>query len=125
MTQQNKTVWWALALPLLAVLIWSMNVAVTRYVVDYISPVSISFYRWFVAFLILTPFMLGKVWRERQLVLQHWKQLAVLGAFGMVLYQGLGYSAAHYTTATNMGIINAFIPVFTICLLYTSDAADD
>jgi len=114
MTQQNKTVWWALALPLLAVLIWSMNVAVTRYVVDYISPVSISFYRWFVAFLILTPFMLGKVWRERQLVLQHWKQLAVLAAFGMVLYQGLGYTAAHYTTATNMGIINAFIPVFTI-----------
>ena len=114
MTQQNKTVWWALALPLLAVLIWSMNVAVTRYVVDYISPVSISFYRWFVAFLILTPFMLAKVWRERQLVLQHWKQLAVLGAFGMVLYQGLGYTAAHYTTATNMGIINAFIPVFTI-----------
>ncbi|MDD2941254.1 MAG: DMT family transporter, partial [Acinetobacter harbinensis] len=28
--------------------------------------------------------------------------------------QGLGYTAAHYTTATNMGIINAFIPVFTI-----------
>ena len=114
MTQQNKTVWWALGLPLLAVLIWSMNITVTRYVADYISPVSISFYRWLVAFLILTPFMLGKVWRERQLVVQHWKQLAVLGAFGMVLYQGLGYTAAHYTTATNMGIINAFIPVFTI-----------
>ena len=114
MTQQHKTVWWAFTLPLLAVLIWSMNITVTRYVADYISPVSISFYRWLVAFLVLTPFMLGKVWRERQLVLAHWKQLAVLGAFGMVLYQGLGYSAAHYTTATNMGIINAFIPVFTI-----------
>lgn len=114
MTQQHKTVWWAFVLPLLAVLIWSMNITVTRYVADYISPVSISFYRWLVAFIILTPFMLGKVWRERQLVLAHWKQLAVLGAFGMVLYQGLGYSAAHYTTATNMGIINAFIPVFTI-----------
>lgn len=113
MTQQHKTVWWAFTLPLLAVLIWSMNITVTRYVADYISPVSISFYRWLVAFLVLTPFMLGKVWRERQLVLAHWKQLAVLGAFGMVLYQGLGYSAAHYTTATNMGIINAFIPVFT------------
>lgn len=114
MTQQHKTVWWAFTLPLLAVLIWSMNITVTRYVADYISPVSISFYRWLVAFVVLTPFMLGKVWRERQLVLVHWKQLAVLGAFGMVLYQGLGYSAAHYTTATNMGIINAFIPVFTI-----------
>ncbi|CAB1220015.1 DMT family transporter [Acinetobacter bouvetii] len=114
MTQQYKTVFWALGLPLLAVFIWSMNITVTRYVADYISPVSISFYRWLLAFVVLTPFMLGTVWRERQLVFTHWKQLAVLGAFGMVLYQGLGYTAAHYTTATNMGIINAFIPVFTI-----------
>lgn len=114
MALQNKTVWWAIGLPLLAVLIWSMNIAVTRYVADYISPVSISFYRWLLAFILLTPFMATRVWRERALVLQNWKKLAVLGAFGMVLYQGLGYSAAHYTTATNMGIINAFIPIFTI-----------
>ena len=114
MVTQSKTVWWALALPLLAVLIWSMNIAVTRYVVDYISPVSISFYRWLVAFLVLTPFMATRVWRERVLIRQYWKKLAVLAAFGMVLYQGLGYTAAHYTSATNMGIINAFIPVFTI-----------
>lgn len=114
MLTQSKTVWWALALPLLAVLIWSMNIAVTRYVVDYISPVSISFYRWLVAFLVLTPFMATRVWRERVLIQQYWKKLAVLAAFGMVLYQGLGYTAAHYTSATNMGIINAFIPIFTI-----------
>ena len=114
MVTQSKTVWWALALPLLAVLIWSMNIAVTRYVVDYISPVSISFYRWLVAFLVLTPFMATRVWRERVLIQQYWKKLAVLAAFGMVLYQGLGYTAAHYTSATNMGIVNAFIPIFTI-----------
>jgi drug/metabolite transporter (DMT)-like permease len=81
---------------------------------DYISPVSISFYRWLVAFIILTPFMLSKVWQQRDLIRQHFVQFAVLSAFGMFLYQGLAYSAAHYTTATNMGIINAFIPVFTI-----------
>lgn len=34
-------------LPLTAVLIWSLNIVVTRYVTDFISPVSISFYRWF------------------------------------------------------------------------------
>lgn len=106
--------WWAVCLPIIAVLIWSMNIAVTRYVTDYISPVSISFYRWAVAFIILTPFMLPKVWKERQLIRQHLGKFAVLSAFGMALYQGLAYSAAHYTTATNMGIINAFIPVFTI-----------
>lgn len=105
---------WAFILPVLAVLIWSMNIAVTRYVAEYISPVSISFYRWLIAFIILTPFMLGKVWQQRQLVKEHWKQFAVLSAFGMALYQGLAYTASHHTSATNMGIINAFIPIFTI-----------
>lgn len=114
MQQKIQQHWWAFALPMLAVLIWSMNIAVTRYVVDYISPMSISFYRWLVAFIVLTPFMLIKVWQQRTVVRQNIVQLAVLSAFGMVLYQGLSYFASHETTATNMGIINAFIPVFTI-----------
>ena len=65
-------------------------------------------------FLILTPWILPKVWQQRELIRPHLKQLAVLSAFGLVLYQGLSYTAANYTTATNMGIINAFIPMFTI-----------
>lgn len=104
----------AVVFPLIAVLIWSFNIVVTRYVTDFISPISISFYRWLIAFVLLTPFLLPKVWKQRVLVKQHLGQLAVLAAFGMVLYQGLSYSAAHYTSATNMGIINAFIPIFTI-----------
>jgi len=114
MNQASKSHWWAFCLPIIAVLIWSMNIAVTRYVVDYISPMSISFYRWFVAFVVLTPFMLIPVWKQRHLVVQNIKALAILSAFGMFLYQGLSYYASHYTSATNMGIINAFIPVFTI-----------
>ncbi|MEK5764690.1 EamA family transporter, partial [Acinetobacter junii] len=80
MTQQHKVVWWAFLLPLTAVLIWSLNIVVTRYVTDFISPVSISFYRWFFAFLILTPFILPRVIRERALIVPHLKQLAVLSA---------------------------------------------
>lgn len=114
MQHNPKMMRWAVLLPLLSVFIWSLNIVVTRYVTEYISPVSISFYRWLVAFIMLTPFMLPQLYKNRALIQQHWKQLAVLAAFGMVLYQGLSYSAAHYTTATNMGIINAFIPVFTI-----------
>lgn len=107
---------WVFLLPLCAVLIWAINIVVTRYAVDVISPISISFYRWLIALVLLTPFVLMKV-------IQHWTavrvnlfKLAVLGFFGMVCYQGLAYTAAQYTTATNMGIINAFIPVFSIVL---------
>ena len=118
MSSDSRNPAWAFVLPVIAVMIWSLNIVVTRYAADLISPVSISFYRWLIAFLILTPFMLGKVWEQRQLIMQHWLQLAVLSAFGMVLYQGLAYTAAHYTTATNMGLINAFIPVFTILVSF-------
>ena len=114
MTNHKNHLFLALLLPLTAVLIWSMNIAITRYVADFISPVSISFYRWLIAFVLLTPFMAYPVWQQRHVVRCSIKKLAVLSAFGMVLYQGLAYTAAHYTTATNMGIINAFIPVFTI-----------
>lgn len=118
MGQLSKYQKWVFILPLIAVFIWSLNIAVTRYVADYISPASISFYRWFVAFIILTPFMLPKVWQQRALIRPLIGRLAVLSAFGMVLYQGLSYTAAHYTTATNMGIVNAFVPIFTIFISY-------
>ncbi|WP_436917930.1 DMT family transporter [Acinetobacter schindleri] len=114
MTQQHKVVWWAFLLPLAAVLIWSLNMTVNRYVADYISPVSISFYRWILALLILTPFVLPQVIRSWYGIRPYLGKLALLSALGMVLYQGLAYTSAHYTTATNMGLINAFIPVFTI-----------
>ena len=50
MIRSDKGMFWAILLPLIAVLIWSLNIAVTRYVAAYISPVSISFYRWLIAF---------------------------------------------------------------------------
>ena len=106
--------WWAYALPMIGVLIWSLNITVTRYVAEFISPISISFYRWLIAFVLMSPFVLLSVWKYRTEIRQHAWQFALLGACGMVFYQGLAYSAAHYTTATNMGIINAFTPIFTI-----------
>ena len=114
MFNQSNQRWWAYALPMITVLIWSLNITVTRYVAEFISPISISFYRWLIAFVLMSPFVLLSVWKYRTEIRQHAWQFAVLGACGMVFYQGLAYSAAHYTTATNMGIINAFTPIFTI-----------
>ena len=114
MFNQSNQRWWAYALPMIAVLIWSLNITVTRYVAEFISPISISFYRWLIAFVLMSPFVLLSVWKYRTEIRQHAWQFALLGACGMVFYQGLAYSAAHYTTATNMGIINAFTPIFTI-----------
>ena len=89
MTQQ-RIVWWAVLLPIAAVLIWSLNIVITRYVTEFIEPMSISFYRWVLAWLLLTPFMWQSAWQQRQLIQTHAFKLATLSAFGMLLYQGLG-----------------------------------
>lgn len=103
-------------LPLGTVLIWAINIVLTRAAIDVIQPFNISFYRWLIAFIILTPFLLPKVWRERAMITPYIPKLALMGLFGMVMYQGLAYVAAHSTTATNMGIINALIPLMTVAV---------
>lgn len=102
--------------PLFAVLIWSINAIVSKLSAGAIDPVAISLYRWLLAFLVLTPFVLPGVWRNRQRVRQVWWQLALLGLLGMVLYQSLAYFAAHTVSALFMGILNALIPLLTVLL---------
>jgi drug/metabolite transporter (DMT)-like permease len=62
---------------------------------------------------VLTPFAAGAVRRQRAVVWAHWKQLAVLGWLGMAMYQGLAYEAAKTTSAVNMGVIVALMPLFS------------
>lgn len=114
--ESNKHSLYVYAFPLIAVLIWAINIVVSRYAVDFISPISISFYRWFIAWLLLSPIFIWQLKTKWSMLKPHILKLAVLGLFGMVCYQGLAYTAAHYTSATNMGIVNAFIPVFSIFL---------
>lgn len=73
------------SLALIVVLIWSMNVVLTRYSIDYISPVSISFYRWMIACLLLTPFMFQKAWRIWSSINIHLFKLMLLSALGMAM----------------------------------------
>ncbi|MCU5772803.1 DMT family transporter [Erwiniaceae bacterium BAC15a-03b] len=102
--------------PLFAVLIWSINAVVSKLSATAIDPAAISFYRWVLALLTLTPFVLPGVWRNRHQIKQHGWKLSVLGLLGMVLYQSLAYYAAHSVSATFMGIIGALIPLLTVLI---------
>ncbi|NLS15316.1 DMT family transporter [Rhizobium sp. P40RR-XXII] len=99
--------------PLLTVLIWSGNTVVTKASAGVISPGSISFYRWLLAFVVLLPFVGRAAWRNRALLRQHWLKLATLAALGMVIYQSLAYEAAKTTSAVNMGVMVALMPLMS------------
>ncbi|OON39111.1 EamA family transporter [Izhakiella australiensis] len=102
--------------PLLAVFIWSINAIVSKLSATAIDPAAISFYRWLLALIALTPVALPGVWRHRHEIRRVWWRLFVLGLLGMVLYQSLAYYAAHSVSALFMGILNALIPLLTVLL---------
>ncbi len=102
--------------PLLAVTIWTGNTLVSKAAAASIGPATIAFYRWTLAFVLLTPFLLGPVWARRSAVAAHWWKLVVLGGLGMALYQGLAYEAAHTTSAVNMGVTVSLMPLLSMAL---------
>ncbi|UAN49861.1 DMT family transporter [Serratia sp. JSRIV002] len=102
--------------PLLAVLIWSINAVVSKVSATAIDPAAISSYRWALALIVLTPFVLPGAIRNWPTIRANWWKLMILGLLGMVLYQSLAYYAAHSVSALFMGILNSLIPLLTVLI---------
>jgi len=122
--QDAHTARFASLAPLAAVAIWTGNTLVTKAAVGVIAPASITLYRWALAFLVLTPFVARQAWQHRAIIRERWHQLALLGCLASAAYQGLAYEAAKTTSAVNMSVIVAMMPLFSALLarLATDDA---
>ena len=108
------------AFPLLAILIWAGNTVVNKLAVGAIFPAEIGFYRWLLAGVLLSPFLLRPVLRNRAAIRPHLGKIAVLGVLGMAVYQSLAYFAASITSATNMGIILSLMPLMSLAMAIAS-----
>ena len=97
-------------------LIWSVNTVVSKLAAGSISAAEIGFFRWVVAAALFTPFVLPGIWRLRAVIKPLLGRIVILGVLGMVIYQSLAYYAAHYTTATHMGIIGSLTPMLVLAL---------
>lgn len=102
--------------PFLAIVLWAGNVIVSKMAASAIAPTAITFYRLILVLLLMTPFIARPLWRNRAQIRRHWWQLALSGLLAMALFQSLSYRAAASTTATNMAIVTALIPVLTALL---------
>lgn len=101
-------------LPLFTVLIWGGNSIINKLAAETIEPSAMSFYRWFAAMLILTPFCLPTVIRQWNIIKPYLSKLAFLAMLGMVLNQSLGYYAGLTTTASNMSLITSLVPLLSV-----------
>lgn len=99
-------------------LFWAGNAVVARSTVEDIPPLSMSFWRWIIALAILLPFGLPGIWRHRLLIRQRLGSMLALATFSVAAFNSLLYYAAITTTATNIALINATIPIFIALLAW-------
>ncbi|NLR97572.1 DMT family transporter [Rhizobium sp. P38BS-XIX] len=102
--------------PLIAILLWSGNVIVSRMSAHTIGPEAITFYRLLFAVLLMSGFVGIPAWKNRAAIWPHLGQFAILGFLAMCLFQSLSYLAAESTTATNMAVFTALTPLLTVAL---------
>lgn len=101
-------------LPFFTVCIWGGNAIVNKMAASTIEPSAMSFYRWFLAIVVLTPFCLPKVIQRWNVIRPYLAKLAFLAMLGMVLNQSLSYYAGLTTTASNMALITSLVPLIAI-----------
>lgn len=92
-------------LAIIATLLWSGNFIIARKVSHTISPISLAFYRWACASLVLLPFAYKKVISELPHFKANWKILSLIAFTGIALFNTFVYVAGHNTTAINMALI--------------------
>ncbi|NOI79160.1 DMT family transporter [Vibrio tubiashii] len=101
-------------LPFFTVCIWGGNAIVNKMAASTIEPSAMSFYRWFLAIVVLSPFCLPKVIQRWSVIRPYLAKLAFLAMLGMVLNQSLSYYAGLTTTASNMALITSLVPLIAI-----------
>jgi len=107
---------WAQAWVLLnvAALLWAGNAVAARMAVGQISPMMLVSLRWLVIFLVLVVAIPSRIqvnfsalWTKRWLIL-------ALGTFGLTGFNVLLYTAAHWTTAIDIMLLQGLIPVLVL-----------
>jgi len=106
-----------IGLATLASALWSVNFIIAKDVFDKIPPVSLAFFRWSTATIIIFPFALKHLKTDWPVIKQHLLFFFFAALTGVSLFNTLVYVGAHYTSAINLALIGTTTsPVFSILL---------
>lgn len=104
----------AFALLALANLLWSGNWVTGRALREAFDPLTLNFWRWLVAALVLAPFALPGLRGKGALMRRHAGILLLLALTGVAAFQSLVYLGLRTTTAVNAVLLNSSLPLFML-----------
>ncbi|MEM9277994.1 MAG: DMT family transporter [Pseudomonadota bacterium] len=99
-------------------LVWGGNAVAGKLAVDHISPFLLTLLRWTVACAVLIPFALPHLKRDWQTIMKNLPFLMALGATGFAVFNNLMYLALNHTSAINVAIEQASMPLIVFALNY-------
>ena len=82
----------------------------------HVSPALLTTMRWFFAVLVVLPFAMPHLKRELPALKPYLPFLFVLGSVGFAIFNNIMYLALNYTSAINVGIEQASMPLFVFML---------
>lgn len=100
---------------LIATALWAGNAVVGRVLVGSVSPIALSAVLWGLAALLLLPFG-WCVFRPGSALWQNKKRFLILGLFGVGSYNVLLYLALQTSTAINVTLIGASMPIWMLII---------
>jgi drug/metabolite transporter (DMT)-like permease len=95
----------------LAVFFWAVNSVVGRGMREVVPPIGLAFWRWAGASLLLLPFALSPLRRDRALIRRHLPLLLLLSLTGVAMFNTLLYTGLQTTTALNAFLVQSLMPV--------------
>ena len=94
-------------------LLWASNAVVGRLVRDLVSPLTLNFVRWIIAFVLLLPFA-APILRRDSPLWAHWKRYALLGLLGIGLYNAFQYLALQTSSPINTTLVGSSLPLWML-----------
>ena len=94
-------------------LLWAGNAVVGRLVAGAVPPLLLNAMRWTLAGLLLAP-LARPLLQDLTPLRQRWRYLAVVGLLGIGCYNALQYQALHSSSALNVTLIAASLPVWML-----------
>jgi drug/metabolite transporter (DMT)-like permease len=119
---QKKDQILGIGLAVLATMIWAGNFVISKGVNQLIGPISLAFFRWTLASLIIIPIAWSSYQKEKQYIKENFRYLFWVSLSGIALFNTCIYVSGHFTTAINMALIGTtsspiFATIFAIVFL--------
>ena len=113
----NKSEMMAYIMLILATSFWAGNFIVGKVATLFeIPPITLNFYRWFVAWIILAPFTIREVFKNRSIIKENLFSIIIMSFTSISVFNSVVYYGLNYTQVLNGVLMISTIPILIIII---------